>query len=378
MRTSVRSGGPPRLLAYRAASASLHQRRPRPPVAVGLPIARGTSYVVCTNPRSGSWLLCDGLASTTVAGNPREWFNILVQQIYRARWRMVYSSDLSHVEYLKIALAESATGNGVSGSKLHYYQLAALPQTIGAPSLTAAGALETMFPRAGYIWLTRENKTEQAISFLVASSTREWWRIGGLARPRQCAAVEPEFDRCAIARIERDLHHADRQWQAYFSANRITPLTVRYEDLAADYDATIRRVLRWLGVAHADAVPIAPPRLERQANARSEAWLARYERLESEQSSRPDAAEDRSPSLLAERIRESRSAVPDAWRQWVAQSMLLGASEQEIVDVLVSNGYPSATAVAEIQAAAANAYMQGALSAQRRVRQTAAQLGGSA
>ena len=42
-----------------------------------------TTYIICTNPRSGSWLLSEGLASTSVAGNPREWFNTLQEQQYR-------------------------------------------------------------------------------------------------------------------------------------------------------------------------------------------------------------------------------------------------------------------------------------------------------
>ena len=39
-----------------------------------------TTYIICTNPRSGSWLLSEGLASTSVAGNPREWFNAQEEQ----------------------------------------------------------------------------------------------------------------------------------------------------------------------------------------------------------------------------------------------------------------------------------------------------------
>jgi hypothetical protein len=52
-----------------------------------VPIARSptATYIICTNPRSGSWLLSEGLASTSLAGNPREWFNTLEEQQHRAR-----------------------------------------------------------------------------------------------------------------------------------------------------------------------------------------------------------------------------------------------------------------------------------------------------
>lgn len=31
-------------------------------------------YLICTTPRSGSWLLSEGLASTSLAGNRRLWY----------------------------------------------------------------------------------------------------------------------------------------------------------------------------------------------------------------------------------------------------------------------------------------------------------------
>ena len=74
-----------------------------------LPIwtAPTATYIICTNPRSGSWLLSEGLASTSVAGNPREWFIRIEEQQYRARWRMGHSTDLSYAGYLGLAKAES-------------------------------------------------------------------------------------------------------------------------------------------------------------------------------------------------------------------------------------------------------------------------------
>jgi hypothetical protein len=91
-----------------------------------------TTYIICTNPRSGSWLLSEGLASTSLAGNPREWFNIMEEQRYRARWRIEESTDLSYEAYLRHARVDSTTRNGISGVKLHYYQFAELPTKMEA------------------------------------------------------------------------------------------------------------------------------------------------------------------------------------------------------------------------------------------------------
>src|SRR5438132_11091128 len=78
-------------------------------------------YVICTNPRSGSWLLSGGLTATGVAGRPREWFNPLEVQRQRAHWRLQHDADLSGRAYPGLAAALSTTPNGVSGVKIHAY-----------------------------------------------------------------------------------------------------------------------------------------------------------------------------------------------------------------------------------------------------------------
>jgi LPS sulfotransferase NodH len=90
------------------------------------------TYIICTNPRSGSWLLSEGLTSTDLAGYPREWFNISEEQQHRAKWRMDHPTDLTFAAYFRLARAESRTSNGVSGIKLHYYQLAELQKKLAA------------------------------------------------------------------------------------------------------------------------------------------------------------------------------------------------------------------------------------------------------
>src|SRR5690242_6715310 len=109
------------------AFAGLHRRAPADGNGKALGVcppraSRGVTYIICTTPRSGSWLLSEGLASTSLAGNPREWFNVIEERRYRAQWRMEHSTDLSFEQYLRLATEESTTRNGISGIKLHYYQ----------------------------------------------------------------------------------------------------------------------------------------------------------------------------------------------------------------------------------------------------------------
>jgi LPS sulfotransferase NodH len=337
------------------------------------------TYIICTNPRSGSWLLSDGLASTSIAGNPREWFNILEERKYRAQWRMEHSSDLSFAQYLRLVAADSAGRNGVSGLKLHYYQFAQLPGMFesvpGCRALSPAGLLAKAFPRARYIWLTRGDKARQAISLSLASRTGEWWRIGADGPPGSGADVTgPGFDPAAVLDLERQLAGHDESWQGFFRDNRITPLVVQYEDLAADYAGTVRGVLRWLGAA-GDGAVVPPSRLRRQSDERSELWLERYTAFkETAAARRPAAAPGGAAGPVTGRIEQPGDWVPGPWRQWIGQSRALGVGDDEMAAVLVRNGYSQAAASAAVGQARDDDYLAGAVRAQQRLQRGASML----
>jgi LPS sulfotransferase NodH len=332
---------------------SQHRKRRR---AAQVPVwsAPSATYIICTNPRSGSWLLSDGLTSTGVAGNPREWFNVAEEQQYRARWRMNHASDLRFAAYLRMARAASTTKNGISGTKLHYFQLAELRKRLEAmhaiSGLTNAQVLSKVFPHAKYLWLRRRDKARQAISLYIASATEQWWQMDG-APPemRPGVEVEPEYDAPAIARMEATLSRSDAKWRSYFQQTRIEPFAVAYEDLVADYPNIIRSVLTWLGLPNAETIAPPPPRLKRQSNARSDAWLVRYLADKAANGDpRQNAAPGKSGPLFAG-VGKPLVRVPDLWRRWVAQAKLRNTPDSEIARVLVNNGYNRAAALAAVK-----------------------------
>jgi LPS sulfotransferase NodH len=334
-------------------------------------MASAAAYIICTSPRSGSWLLSEGLASTRLAGNPREWFTFHEEQKYRAQWRMAHESDLSYAAYLRLAGIDSTTSNGVSGIKLHYFQFAALPKKMepiaDLRGLTAAQVVSQLFPQAKYLWLIRRDKARQAISFLIASHTNVWWTMEyGEPGDYEASSTDPEFDPQAIAHLEQVFLEHDSRWQSYFAENQIVPLIIYYEDLVSDYLGTIRRILRWLGIPNADDVNIAPPRLRRQSNARSHEWLKRYAAFKSTSENletRPATAETGDP--ISGPLQKFLDVISDEWKQWVARSHLLKTSDDVIVDVLVSNGYSRTSAAAEVKKLASNPYLLGAARAQQ-------------
>jgi trehalose 2-sulfotransferase len=249
------------------------------------------TYVICTNPRSGSYLLCDGLASTGLAGRPREWFNPLGEESCRARWGLGKATD-DNSAYLKQVRIRSTTRNGISGIKLHFYQFMELSKklasTEGFQGLTTAELMRKAFPNLQYLWLTRRDKARQAISFLMARKTSDWWLLEGTrSNQREAKIGEADFEPEAVARTEETFIQNDAAWQAFFGSNHISPLIVFYEDLVADYRGVIVRILEWLGLPNADAVPVRPSRLKRQSTARNEDWLTRYIKFKTQRGSRP-------------------------------------------------------------------------------------------
>jgi LPS sulfotransferase NodH len=64
-------------------------------------------------------------------------------------------------------------------------------------------------------------------------------------------------------------------WQWFFEKHSITPHCVIYEELVAEYETTLRGVMRFLGVSYANK-DFNPPITLRQADALSEEWNRRY------------------------------------------------------------------------------------------------------
>jgi LPS sulfotransferase NodH len=236
------------------------------------------SYIICTNPRSGSWLLAAALTSTCLAGNVREWFEDKEQQKYCDKWKIVSPTlQMSYEEYYHHFLKEGTGSNKIFGMKLMAYQFpGAIKKLATIPALkdksTDYQMLTAAFPNTKYIWLIRQDKIRQAVSHAKAQQTDIWWDMEGIRQePRPAYYDEKLINSCYKQCIEHE-----NVWRDYFKQNQITPLVISYEDLADNYEQNIRRVLEFLGVDEGKKIKIAPPRHKKQADELSEEWVARY------------------------------------------------------------------------------------------------------
>src|SRR5438270_592476 len=100
------------------------------------------SYVICTNPRSGSWLLGSALTDTKAAGDPREWFNdrpsLTTSDSTETHFCKQSGIPLpleTYAAYLTKVIERTSTSNGIFGMTSHRDQFTSMQsklQTIPA------------------------------------------------------------------------------------------------------------------------------------------------------------------------------------------------------------------------------------------------------
>ncbi|HET6534344.1 MAG TPA: Stf0 family sulfotransferase [Actinoplanes sp.] len=241
------------------------------------------SYFVCAVPRTGSSLLLGLLESTGVAGHPQAYFREPDEPMWAQRWELPRTADggSDYAAYVRAALAEGRTGNGVFGAKLMWGTLEEVVAKLGRVHPDLAGddraLLERAFGRTRYIRVRRDDVLAQAVSWLRAEQTQVWY-VGDGDETGGGAGGQPRFDRDGIDELLRTIEEHNAGWDAWFAANGIQPYAVRYEDLDADPVGVTRGILGFLGLdLPAGRAIVAQHR--RQGDALNDEWIRRYRSL---------------------------------------------------------------------------------------------------
>jgi LPS sulfotransferase NodH len=228
------------------------------------------SLLIATTPRSGSWLLAEGLRSLGIAGRPEEYFWRDMEPLYRRQWGI--SGD--DRELLDRILREGSTRNGVFSAKVHWFQFLQLLYRLRrlTPGLDELALLEHHLGPVRIVYLERLDVVRQAISWHRALRTDVWWRVDGVRDARPDG--HGEFDFSGVQHLEYLLRDYNAAWRSWFSSVGLRPLDLSYERLAERYEESLRSVVLELGLPAPDVVP--PVRLVRQADAETDAWVASY------------------------------------------------------------------------------------------------------
>ena len=241
------------------------------------------SYIICTSPRSGSTLLCQLLTNTNVAGVPNSYFH----KPSLTNWMEVHgiapnslgnrSETLEAV--LKKAHKTGTAETGVFGLRL---QGGSLNYFMGQLKLlhpeqnSDVDRLNATFGETAFIFLSRKNKLEQAISCVKAMQTGLWYKAeNGTEFERLAPPQPPYFDAKAIRQHLAEFEEDDQRWEHWFTKESIQPLRLSYEDLADDPSITLSKVLEVLGLKTSSTNAIKVP-LAKMADELSKEWAALY------------------------------------------------------------------------------------------------------
>jgi LPS sulfotransferase NodH len=251
-------------------------------------MAKQTCYLVLATPRSGSTLLGQGLQASGLAGDPKEFFGHKMSS-WMERW-----STPTLTAYVARLSQARATPNGVFGAKLLYRQLVHLQNLARREpeleNLPLPEILHRLFPDLHLVWVTREDKVRQAISWFKARQTGVWgqglgqsapklgraWRLGN--EPLQPGELAFDFD--GIATLVRQAEAEDAAIGQFFATSGIEPFRVVYEEFSPRYEETVFALLRWLGVAPPTDLALPDPRTVRLADDRTDEWVARFRALQ--------------------------------------------------------------------------------------------------
>jgi LPS sulfotransferase NodH len=226
-----------------------------------------TTYLIASANRCGSYLLCEGLGETGVAGQPTESLSI---EYRRDLCKRLYGAEMDFSVSMTAMIRRTMTNNGVFGAKVHWDQVEELWYESGYDGPPYIFLLDE-FPGARYIHLHRRDTLAQAISLSIAQQTNEWWRTAASTSPVR-NDVEPVFDATKILHLQLDLIRQRDAWRDFFRMEGITPLEMEYETLVADYHGEVVRALKFLGLDATKARDIPEPRLQKQGDELNALW----------------------------------------------------------------------------------------------------------
>lgn len=235
-------------------------------------------YVICAVQRSGSFLLCEALKNTGLAGIPEEYF--LNGEGWENGWWARQHGVTSRTDYLRLVFEKGTSPNGVFGTKImwNYFHkmLEGLRELPDYQELDAPRLMGTLFPNVHYIWIVRRDKVRQAVSWAKAGQTDVYgWHKGETPTPKR----EPTFDFGFIDQLYNLILEGEAGWRNFFEACGVQPFKVEYEELVEAYEPTALKILEYLNIPYPKGLVFGERRLQKQADALNEEWVEKYIRM---------------------------------------------------------------------------------------------------
>jgi LPS sulfotransferase NodH len=228
------------------------------------------SVIVCATPRTGSTLLCALLAASGVGGHPESWYRDEDRAEYTSDWDVPPDDPRA---YLEAAIRAGTGPDGTCGLRIQAPTLQPLLSELhiifpDAPDDSAL--LRAAFGPCHFIRTRRRDAVAQAVSRLKAEDSQVWHLDGTEGTPVRI----PTYDATRLDAFIAEAATGEALWDAWFTGTGLTPVTLWYEDFAADPEAQVRRAMTALGLTPPPGPLTVPNR--RMADAQSADWARRY------------------------------------------------------------------------------------------------------
>ena len=241
------------------------------------------TILICTQQRSGSTLLAEAMYFAGGLGCALEYFHPGFRPAFESTWATTTFNDYRDALYkfrtdptgtLSVKLFWLDVMDLLrkrDGSTFDHLARAQAPFIVNDAYRQTMTILSELFPNPTFLLLTRHDHVGQAVSLSIAAQSRNWRWFAGT--PKRKGLREPNYQFDHIMRFVAEIQRQNQHWNKFFNANGIIPFRIVYEELASDYVGTLAELFAYLGRPDA-AIP--PPRLNKQADERSDAFCARF------------------------------------------------------------------------------------------------------
>jgi LPS sulfotransferase NodH len=191
-------------------------------------------YTIFFTPRSSSTRLTDIIRSSHLAGSPEEWFNPNLLRSFAV------SMQTGTLESYVQALRRKPGQGGVFGVEITYFQMLMV--------FRSADRFMALIQPQSFIWLTRDNIIEQAISVTRMTQTKVSQSVQStsdeISKAEQVFTYRPLAIWWALIRLD----WMEARTEALFKRLGVSPLRLTYEQLANETETkSLERVLAHLG-----------------------------------------------------------------------------------------------------------------------------------
>lgn len=229
-------------------------------------------------------MLCKLLAETKVAGNPGSLFHKPSVDAWLDYFDLVANELVNRRELLDaIFEAAKARGKGeteVFGFRLQRGSFAFFMDQLRFmyPDHTSdADRIQAAFGPTLFIFLSRGDKLDQAISYIRAEQTGLWHRgADGTDLERQETRREDGYDPDAMRSQMAEFIEFDVAWRSWLEEQSVVPLEVSYEALSREPQKQLKRILDALGADGTIASTISTP-TAKLADQFNRQWREKFE-----------------------------------------------------------------------------------------------------